>query len=404
MQAKYAERAWSPKQLYKVPAKFMEDDDVSIESDDEDMNEQIPASYKQNKTVENLTKKQIKASIINNDKLNTTDIDYTKVNFNYENLLKEEQIYTQIIKKIELKADIDDLIIQWFEIVNDNYDIYGLEYLFSDKHNQKIIRQHFTYELLVMGLSFGRRVGKSEQLNSALKTCFFYLHQNYMAVLLFVIQKSSTETLSSNEFAIKCNDKVNENKIWLNKSNCKKFLHNNTKTMYNILKNLITLIKKAAEENYDTEDLVNLSIVINYFRNVTKFKLEVIRDNIHTKVNNNMLISQLVVERSLKNTIKTENNTDIEDLDQGQLDKTLGLPLVPFLPDLHPEKKYTLVLDLDETLVHYVEENDSAFIQIRPGAENFIEELANYYEIVIFTAAMQDVIFILLILVCRPCT
>jgi TFIIF-interacting CTD phosphatase-like protein len=48
-------------------------------------------------------------------------------------------------------------------------------------------------------------------------------------------------------------------------------------------------------------------------------------------------------------------------------------------------------LDLDETLVHYVEEGDSAFIQIRPGAEMFIEELAQYYELVIFTAAMQDV-------------
>lgn len=58
---------------------------------------------------------------------------------------------------------------------------------------------------------------------------------------------------------------------------------------------------------------------------------------------------------------------------------------------MHPELKYTLVLDLDETLVHYVEDGDNAFIQIRPGAEQFIEELSEFYEIVVFTAAMQDV-------------
>ena len=66
----------------------------------------------------------------------------------------------------------------------------------------------------------------------------------------------------------------------------------------------------------------------------------------------------------------------------------------PYLPSLslsRKPRKYTLVLDLDETLVHFVEENDSAFIQIRPGAETFLEEMQKYYEIVIFTAAMQDV-------------
>jgi TFIIF-interacting CTD phosphatase-like protein len=28
---------------------------------------------------------------------------------------------------------------------------------------------------------------------------------------------------------------------------------------------------------------------------------------------------------------------------------------------------------------------------IRPGAEKFLKEIANYYEVVVFTAALQDV-------------
>ncbi len=62
-----------------------------------------------------------------------------------------------------------------------------------------------------------------------------------------------------------------------------------------------------------------------------------------------------------------------------------------FLPSSKEPHKNTLVLDLDETLVHYVEDSENAFIQVRPGAEDFLEEMANYYELVIFTAAMQDV-------------
>jgi CTD small phosphatase-like protein 2 len=32
---------------------------------------------------------------------------------------------------------------------------------------------------------------------------------------------------------------------------------------------------------------------------------------------------------------------------------------------------------------------------IRPGAERFIEEMAKYYEVIVFTAAMQDVTYFL---------
>ena len=61
------------------------------------------------------------------------------------------------------------------------------------------------------------------------------------------------------------------------------------------------------------------------------------------------------------------------------------------MPPKDCDFKYTLVLDLDETLIHYVEEDNNAFIQIRPYAEEFIEQMSNYFELVVFTAAMKDV-------------
>lgn len=43
----------------------------------------------------------------------------------------------------------------------------------------------------------------------------------------------------------------------------------------------------------------------------------------------------------------------------------------PFLPPLTGDKVYTLVLDLDETLVHYYEERNT--VLLRPYSSQFLE-------------------------------
>jgi len=74
-------------------------------------------------------------------------------------------------------------------------------------------------------------------------------------------------------------------------------------------------------------------------------------------------------------------------------------PLPPMLPDLERNPKlppatpdaFTLVLDLDETLVHYFELDGMGNYDIRPGMHEFLERMSQLgYEIVIFTAATQD--------------
>ena len=63
----------------------------------------------------------------------------------------------------------------------------------------------------------------------------------------------------------------------------------------------------------------------------------------------------------------------------------------PYLPPVsETEAPYTLVLDLDETLVHYQEIENDGRILVRPGAEEFLEEMAQFYEVIVFTAALQD--------------
>lgn len=55
-----------------------------------------------------------------------------------------------------------------------------------------------------------------------------------------------------------------------------------------------------------------------------------------------------------------------------------------------PNFEYTLVLDLDETLVHCQDVGNGSMVNFRPFLEEFLEEMVKYYKIVIFTAAAQD--------------
>lgn len=63
-------------------------------------------------------------------------------------------------------------------------------------------------------------------------------------------------------------------------------------------------------------------------------------------------------------------------------------------PKADNESQYTLVLDLDETLIHYVvnggQGGQESYFLVRPYCIEFLEELSKFYEIVVFTAGMQE--------------
>lgn len=71
----------------------------------------------------------------------------------------------------------------------------------------------------------------------------------------------------------------------------------------------------------------------------------------------------------------------------------------PYLPPkCDTDKEYTLVLDLDETLIHFGDEGEDdeeegegeMFYMVRPGLNKFLTELSLHYEIVIYTAGLKD--------------
>jgi len=68
-----------------------------------------------------------------------------------------------------------------------------------------------------------------------------------------------------------------------------------------------------------------------------------------------------------------------------------GLQLVPAPYLKESSSKPTLVLDLDETLLHFEEISDTeGQLSIRPGADKFLKVMGALYELVIFTAGTEE--------------
>ena len=98
------------------------------------------------------------------------------------------------------------------------------------------------------------------------------------------------------------------------------------------------------------------------------------------------------------------------DREYRELRELVTIPYLPPLSDMNRDQLpkraknldeiYTLVLDLDETLIHFEidedvpDDEEPGYYLIRPGALRFLSELSEYFEIVVFTAAMPDVSFL----------
>ena len=69
-----------------------------------------------------------------------------------------------------------------------------------------------------------------------------------------------------------------------------------------------------------------------------------------------------------------------------------SLPPIPYLVN-KSNKKYTLVLDLDETLIHFKvnpNNNNSGILQFRPYISEFLSNIKDFYELIVFTAATKE--------------
>ena len=113
-----------------------------------------------------------------------------------------------------------------------------------------------------------------------------------------------------------------------------------------------------------------------------------------TIILNTILFGELEANknRSMQNCLSSNLNL-IKNVNNGLIGSSIVNNIKdfpPFLPPINPKYKYTLILDMDETLIHYFFTHVNGMFFVRPFCFNFLRELNEIYEIVTFTAGTKE--------------
>ena len=344
---------------------------------------------------------------------------------NLEYLLISEKLYNELMKDLEInKMEIYQnklsIIKDFIYIFNSQDSYYLFDIIESKKLNNDLLLKEFIVEELVFFyiiLLIGLIKKEKNIFHSGLHNLSFYFHQSFIIFIYIIVTNIhfDNNTYKDNEMMSNYKKSMqifDENKTWLDKNNYKTYLQNNNSISKQILLNILKQIKQNFQSNSNIISKKNVkkknnsnimndnneiiedckNIFMSYLKSYKSIKINDIIKEIKNYAPIYQLYEAIKIDKIISQFSESKNGnneTDIEDFNVENNIYNNEMPKEPFLKPINPKYKYTLVLDLDETLVHYISDNESAYIQIRPGAENFLKELSEFYEIVIFTAALQ---------------
>ena len=421
--------------FYKIPQKILkEDDEYSFNSE---LNNESISEIKSQRTYKIFNENNIKfRNII---KLNNNNI-----NLNYQNIYNSiTEIYSPLMQNFESISSLKLMT---------NNTLSCIEYYYNNKSIFEIDEKDILYEyfnqlkiyenieiniiLFIIHIILEAKIEYLDSINEddilvIYHDCNTIIQKFYEIIILIIllkdnlnnnkiIKKDNNESISFESLCLKYvkdyfkfsqkpnnNDniinKINENIIIINK-----LLLNSCAILYGNL-----IIFKKDSGNLENPDKIEL-FFLNKFNNENIYINRKEKLYLSKEFNDQYILYKTIylfflkkeedekeenIEyKSIINKLNTMNSSFIEiynlsNLYYNNFKNILEKNKVkaPFLPPLDTNKyKYSLILDLDETLVHYIEEENRAYVQVRPYADFFLNEMSKYFELIIFTAAAED--------------
>ena len=293
--------------------------------------------------------------------------------FKIEDLLVIEEKILSLLENIKINKEIFK---QCFDIMNYFYNssLYKkLENIFNENNyisNTKLSIKYLLFSLIIIyEYSFNKNIYIRTK-NDLIEL----IEDNYNNLYLLKLQ-------IINDIARNKYDKEDDNS-WI-KYLLKDINNINTKINLNI-DNTLLIIQNLNQNNEKiNSELLN---VLNYFpisenNLILNNFLFQLKTKSYDDINNFMQKNILKIENaegSLIASLYLRNNS-------------LFFPInPPYIKSPLINKKYTLVLDLDETLVNFkIKTGREGFVRLRPFLFGFLEEVIQYYELIIFTSATE---------------
>ena len=280
---------------------------------------------------------------------------------NIEEILMTEEKLSAVISCIQNGATCEEECFDWFNSYFHTALSNNIEKYFIKDEYVKIIRRAINLNvfslMLCYDLSYNPRLFVEFQ---------YKLHEimSYNHIILILISKYFS-------------NKIIDHNLWVNK--LEQLINKYDPTLKNalrIIKEILyycNILIKLIPEILNIYQNTDFMLIYNQLDNITSQILyNIYREKIHRIINLNGSI--LASSSYFKN-----NKTNV------------NIP-VPYIGN-KSNKPYTLVLDLDETLIHFKanpNNEESGTIKIRPYLYQFLDKIKKYYELVVFTAATQE--------------
>ncbi|KAM3129455.1 hypothetical protein pb186bvf_018447 [Paramecium bursaria] len=339
-----SQRSISPSKLYQIP-----DSLSKVYKQIQNKINKQKSPIRQQKTEESRSYK--------NDSTSSTIYDMDE---QIQQIIGQEECISTIIAVAPKKSKVIKLCQNYLNAI----PTFNIDH--KDKMQQKIICKSILLErigILVVLFQAMAEEGYDEQLQN-IRNLLYYIHNNMITRLELI--------------SVNCNSKSQRELIDSRLTKINRKLQKSIpdigqiRKISNVIYSLLVLfIENSPDLKYNNlEKIISKIDQISFQQGINMIKHQI-----------QQIIGEIQYLRQTRETIETEKT-----LDQEEFEKCLELKV----PYLAPTQKFSLIIDLDETLVHYKEQADEGQFLVRPYAEQFLIEMSKHFEIIIFTAALQD--------------
>ena len=308
-----------------------------------------------------------------------------------------------ILNKINEYQNCEKECYEFIHFYFDHNFYIDKKHMFKNAKNKELITNYTKMEIIFLFICYD--ILCSKKFNKAciiLKSIFYLLYDNFISLLILVTKNNKNK---GKEFIKNLNIVINEyfdeskkgDLINMNEHKVIEFIGDNTNEITNYYKMLIdSLYKKHYNEkdysvkfpdcirNMDMEkmDASKVKNVIASFFYET-YKKIINYDFVEFKYFFYLFLSHKNDKMPVSHKSSRARKTKLNKNKEKKISKN------SILPPIKSNYKYTLILDLDETLI-YLQNQDRKTITLRPNIFEFLHEMKSIYELIIFSENSQE--------------
>ena len=337
---------------------------------------------------------------------NNTDYVFP-LNFS-ELLLLEDKMKNILLKLSRTQPPSSECLDYWTKYYDSSL-MNNYSSLFRDSNNSKELDRinHIETLCFVLALDISTSNEKFIKVSVILKSIFSLIHFNFILMLKFILVKhyngepscEQLRTIIDREVSKNLSDKdMNEYYLLeLLKHNIKSistFVQSILDNLYSNMNNSSILNNISSDdEGYNTsysftsKQSILSSFFIDAFKHSERYTYFDYDKFIHSYID----LASVRTNREINRTNNLNSKSLVSINENNNYVMLYSSTPMYYLPPIEKQYEYTLVLDLDETLIHVVaSKNERARLIFRPFLFEFLAKMKRLFEIILFTLSVPE--------------